>query len=54
MEHEEIEWTVDYFKGINERLKAVGMPQLIIDEEKKMVYKDILHQALGIGIELES
>ena len=35
---EEIKWTIEYWKGVNERLRKVGMPQVIIDEENKMVY----------------
>ena len=51
---EEIKWTIEYWKEINERLKAVGMPQVIIDEENKMVYKDDVHMLLGLGVKLES
>lgn len=51
---DEIKWTIEYFKNLNERLANVGMPKLIIDEENKMVYKDEIHKLLGIGVKLES
>ena len=51
MEKIKINWTEDYIQGLNERLKAVGMPQFIIDNG--YVYKDELHKILGIGIKLE-
>ena len=51
---EEIKWTIEYWKGVNERLRKVGMPQVIIDEENKMVYKDDVHMLLGLGVKLES
>lgn len=54
MSNETIEWTVEYFKKLNERLRAVGMPEVIIDEENKMVYKDSIHKLLEIGIKLEA
>ncbi len=49
------EWTLEYFKALNERLEAVGMPKLIIveNEDNAIVYKDELHQFLGIGVLLE-
>lgn len=49
------EWTVDYFKRLNEKADELGLPWLkvIIDDEKKMVYKDNIHMLLGIGIQLE-
>ena len=47
------DWTVSDVKNFNERLKKVGMPQFILDEEKKIVYKDYLHQILGIGLKLK-
>lgn len=53
MNNDDIEWTVDYFKNLNKRLEAVGMPTFIIDEENKMVYKDVVHVALGLGVHLE-
>lgn len=46
-------WTVEYAKNFNKRLVAVGMPPFIIDEERKMLYKDLLHQVLDIGIQLK-
>lgn len=50
---DEVKWTVEYMKSINRRLEAVELPTLVIDEDSKMVYKDQLHQLLGIGIHLE-
>ena len=47
------DWTVNDVKDFNERLSKVGMPQFILDEENKMVYKDDLHKILGIGIKLK-
>lgn len=49
----EIKWTVESMKAINERLRLVGMPEFIIDEENRKVYKDELHRALGIGVSLK-
>lgn len=49
----EIKWTVENMKTINERLRAAGMPEFIIDEKNRKVYKDELHQFLGIGVSLE-
>jgi protein-disulfide isomerase-like protein with CxxC motif len=54
MNEEKIEWTIENMRNINKRLAAVGMPTFIIDEENKMVYKDLIHQLLGIGVKLES
>ena len=48
---EEIKWTKSYMESLNNRLEAVGMPKLII--ENGFVYKDELHKLLGIGIKLE-
>ena len=53
MNNDDIEWTVDYFKNLNKRLEAVGLPTVIVDEENKMVYKDVVHKALGLGVHLE-
>lgn len=55
-DYDNVEWTVDYFKQLNQRAEELGCSYLkvIIDEDNKMVYKDALHQALGIGIKLES
>lgn len=47
------EWTVSYIKGLNERLKRFGLPQFVLDEENKRVYKDELHKILGIGLDLK-
>lgn len=38
-------------ESLNERLKAAGLPPLII--HNGYVYKDELHRILGIGIKLE-
>lgn len=46
------DWTISDVKEINERLINVGLPELIIDEEKGMVYKDNIHKLLGIGLKL--
>ena len=48
---ENIKWTKTYIESLNERLKAVGMPQFII--HNGYVYKDELHMILGLGIKLE-
>jgi hypothetical protein len=50
---EKVKWTVEYTKGLNSRLEAVGLPTLVIDEVNHMVYKDELHKLLGIGVRLE-
>ena len=47
------DWTVLDVKELNERLKNVGLPRLILDEEHMMVYKDDIHQILGIGLPLK-
>jgi len=51
-----VEWTVEYFKKLNKRADELGCSGLkvIIDEENKIVYKDMIHQLLGIGVRLES
>ena len=46
-----IKWTKSYFEQFNERAKACNMPTVII--ANGYVYKDEIHQLLGIGIELE-
>lgn len=46
-----IQWTKSYMESLNERLKAVGLPAFII--KNGFVYKDELHELLGIGIKLE-
>ena len=48
---EDVKWTKSYMELLNKRLKAVGMPQLIICDG--YVYKDELHKLLGIGVKLE-
>lgn len=48
---ENIKWTKSYFESLNERLRAVGMPEFVIDNG--FVYKDELHKLLGVGIRLE-
>ena len=48
---EDVKWTKSYMESLNKRLKAVGMPQLIISDG--YVYKDELHKLLGIGVKLE-
>ena len=49
--NEDIKWTKSYIESLNERLKEVGMPTLVI--ENGFVYKDELHKILGIGVKLE-
>lgn len=46
------EWTIDYFEKLNKVAEELGCNYLkvIIDRENKMVYKDQLHQIMGIGI----
>lgn len=41
----------EFYLELNERLKEVGLPTLIITNDA--VYKDELHEFLGIGIKLE-
>lgn len=48
---ENIKWTKSYIESLNERLRAVGMPEFVIDNG--FVYKDELHKLLGVGIRLE-
>lgn len=43
-------FTKEDWEAINRRLKAVGMPELIIDGD--MVYKDEIHKLLGIGYKI--
>lgn len=40
----------EFWLELNDRLEAVGLPKLIITDDK--VYKDDLHAYLGIGYEL--
>ena len=42
----------EFYLELNERLESVGLPKLIITND--CVYKDELHQCLGIGIRLEA
>lgn len=42
----------EFYLELNERLESVGLPTLIITND--CVYKDKLHQYLGIGIRLET
>lgn len=42
----------EFYLELNERLEKVGLPKLIVT--KDFVYKDELHQYLGIGIRLEA
>ena len=55
MDYDNVEWTIEYFEKLNKRAEELGCPWLkvIIDKEHKMVYKDLVHQILGIGIALE-
>ena len=48
---EEVKWTKSYIESLNKRFEAVGMPKFII--ANGYVYKDKIHQLLGIGIKLE-
>ena len=50
MNMNEISWTKSYMENLNKRLEAVGMPKFIIADG--YVYKDELHQILGIGMKL--
>lgn len=51
---DDVKWTVEYFEEFNRRAAAVGLPPVIIDKEKKKVYKDAIHALLDIGVDLES
>lgn len=46
-----VKWTKSYMESLNERLKVIGMPTFVI--KNGFVYKDELHELLGIGIKLE-
>ena len=48
---EDIPKNREFYIELNQRLKAVGLPTLIITQDA--VYKDALHEYLGIGIKLE-
>lgn len=48
---EEFKWTTEYMEALNKRLEAAGLPQFIIHDG--FVYKDEIHQLLGIGIKLK-
>lgn len=51
MVNNEIKWTKSYIESVNAMAEAIGFPPLIISDG--YVYKDELHQFLGIGIKLE-
>ena len=51
LKSDELPRNKDFWLELNERLKAVGLPQLIITDNA--VYKDALHEFLGIGYLLE-
>lgn len=51
LESNELPRKREYWLEVNERLKAIGLPQLIITDNA--VYKDALHKFLGIGYLLE-
>ena len=51
MSGEDVKWTRSFIEDLNRRLKENGMPQFII--EGNMVYKDEIHQILGLGVKLE-
>ena len=44
------EWTKEDWEDLNMSLKEMGLPTLIIEND--VVYKDILHQYLGIGFQI--
>lgn len=48
---ENITWTQSYIEDLNKRLAQVGLPQFIV--KNGFVYKDELHEILGIGIKLK-
>ena len=48
---EDIPKNREFYIELNQRLEAVGLPTLIITQDS--VYKDALHEYLGIGIKLE-
>ena len=52
-DHDVVNWNVSKVKELQERLKAVGMPQFVFDEEERMLYKDEIHKLLGIGIKVK-
>ncbi len=52
LEKDELPRNKEFWLEMNQRLKAVGLPRLIVTDE--YVYKDELHQFLGIGYKLES
>ena len=45
--------TVDDVKLINKMLKALGLREFILDEDRGVVYQDSWQQFLGIGIMLK-
>ena len=51
LKSDELPRNKEFWLELNERLKAVGLPQLIITDNA--VYKDALHEFLGIGYLLE-
>ena len=42
----------EYYLKLNEKLREIGLPELIVTDTA--VYKDKLHEYLGIGILLDS
>lgn len=48
---EDLPTNKEFYLELNERLKKVGLPQLIVTD--KFVFKDKLHEYLGIGILLD-
>lgn len=48
---ENVKFTRKYIESVNEHAEKIGFPKLIIADG--YVYKDLLHQILGIGIKLE-
>lgn len=49
--NENITWTRSYIEDLNKRLAQAGLPQFIVKND--FVYKDELHEILGIGIKLK-
>ena len=49
---EELPTNKEYYIELNKKLKKYGLPELIVTDE--YVFKDKLHEYLGIGFKLES
>ena len=49
---EDLPTNKEYYLELNKKLKEIGLPEVIVTDTA--VYKDKLHEFLGIGIKLES